>query len=69
MFATFGLVALPRRLLPIDPAAYAVVLLVGLAVGVDYTMFFCAASGKNEPPDAPRRPRSRPRPRHPDGQC
>src|SRR3954447_22369428 len=40
VFATFGLVALPSRLLPIDPAAYAVVLLVGLAVGVDYTMFY-----------------------------
>ena len=40
VFATFGLVPLPSRLLPIDSAAYAVVLLVGLAVGVDYTMFY-----------------------------
>src|SRR4051794_22281897 len=40
VFATFGLVAVPSQVLPIDSAAYAVVLLVGLAVGVDYTMFY-----------------------------
>ncbi|MGH8315938.1 MAG: MMPL family transporter, partial [Steroidobacterales bacterium] len=38
--ATFGLVAVPSHVLPIDSAAYAVVLLVGLAVGVDYSMFY-----------------------------
>ena len=40
VFATFGLVAVPSHVLPIDSAAYAVVLLVGLAVGVDYSMFY-----------------------------
>src|SRR5205823_5625617 len=40
VFATFGLAALPSHLLPIAPEAFAVVLLVGLAVGVDYTMFY-----------------------------
>jgi RND superfamily putative drug exporter len=40
VFATFGLVALPSHLLAIDPAASAVVLLIGLAVGVDYSMFY-----------------------------
>jgi uncharacterized membrane protein YdfJ with MMPL/SSD domain len=40
VFATFGLVALPSHLLPIAPEAFAVVLLVGLAVGVDYSMFY-----------------------------
>src|SRR3954451_14777630 len=40
VFATFGLVAVPSQVLPIDSAAYAVVLLVGLAVGVDYSMFY-----------------------------
>jgi uncharacterized membrane protein YdfJ with MMPL/SSD domain len=40
VFATFGLVALPSHLLPIAPEASAVVLLVGLAVGVDYSMFY-----------------------------
>src|SRR6266566_3210665 len=39
-FATFGLAALPSHLLPIAPEAFAVVLLVGLAVGVDYSMFY-----------------------------
>jgi uncharacterized membrane protein YdfJ with MMPL/SSD domain len=40
VFATFGLIALPSHLLPIAPEAFAVVLLVGLAVGVDYAMFY-----------------------------
>jgi RND superfamily putative drug exporter len=38
--ATFGLAALPSHLLPLAPEAFAVVLLVGLAVGVDYSMFY-----------------------------
>ena len=40
VFATFGLAALPSHLLPLAPEALAVVLLVGLAVGVDYSMFY-----------------------------
>ena len=40
VFATFGLVALPSHLLPLAQEASAVVLLVGLAVGVDYSMFY-----------------------------
>jgi RND superfamily putative drug exporter len=40
VFTTFGLVALPSHLLPLDQAASAVVLLIGLAVGVDYSMFY-----------------------------
>jgi uncharacterized membrane protein YdfJ with MMPL/SSD domain len=40
VFATFGVAALPSHLLPIAPEAFAVVLLVGLAVGVDYSMFY-----------------------------
>ncbi len=40
VFATFGLVALPSHLLPLAQEAFAVVLLVGLAVGVDYSMFY-----------------------------
>jgi uncharacterized membrane protein YdfJ with MMPL/SSD domain len=40
VFATFGLVALPSHLLPLAPEAFAVVLLVGLAVGVDYSLFY-----------------------------
>jgi uncharacterized membrane protein YdfJ with MMPL/SSD domain len=40
VFATFGLVALPSHLLPLAQQAPAMVLLIGLAVGVDYSMFY-----------------------------
>jgi uncharacterized membrane protein YdfJ with MMPL/SSD domain len=40
VFATFGLIALPSHLLPVAFEAQAMVLLIGLAVGVDYTMFY-----------------------------
>ena len=40
VFATFGLVALPSHLLPVAFEAPAMVLLIGLAVGVDYSMFY-----------------------------
>jgi uncharacterized membrane protein YdfJ with MMPL/SSD domain len=54
VFATFGLIALPSHILPIAQEAPAVVLLVGLAVGVDYAMFYLRrereerAAGKSE---------------------
>jgi RND superfamily putative drug exporter len=38
--ATIGLVALPSQLLPLDEAVPAIVLLIGLAVGVDYSLFY-----------------------------
>jgi RND superfamily putative drug exporter len=40
VFATFGLIALPSSLLPVAQQSYAMVLLIGLAVGVDYSMFY-----------------------------
>ena len=40
VFATFGLIALPSHVLPLANEALAVVLLIGLAVGVDYSMFY-----------------------------
>jgi RND superfamily putative drug exporter len=40
VFATFGLIALPSHLVPVANEAYAMVLLIGLAVGVDYSMFY-----------------------------
>jgi RND superfamily putative drug exporter len=40
VFATFGLIALPSQLLPVAQEASAIVLLIGLAVGVDYSMFY-----------------------------
>ena len=40
VFATFGLIALPSHVLPVAFEAPAMVLLIGLAVGVDYSMFY-----------------------------
>ena len=40
VFATFGLIALPSQILPVANEAPALVLLIGLAVGVDYSMFY-----------------------------
>ena len=40
VLATLGLVALPSHLVPMDQNISAVVLLVGLAVGVDYSLFY-----------------------------
>jgi RND superfamily putative drug exporter len=38
--ATIGLVALPSHLVPMDNNVAAVILLIGLAVGVDYSLFY-----------------------------
>ena len=38
--AAIGLLALPSRLFPVDEAAISVVLLIGLAVSVDYSLFY-----------------------------
>ncbi|HEU4451061.1 MAG TPA: MMPL family transporter [Gaiellaceae bacterium] len=38
--ATFGVIALPSHVLPMAQQAPAMVLLIGLAVGVDYSMFY-----------------------------
>jgi RND superfamily putative drug exporter len=40
VFGTLGLVALPSHLVPMDQNVSAVLLLVGLAVGVDYSLFY-----------------------------
>jgi len=54
VLATLGLIALPSQVLPIDESTSAIVLLVGLAVGVDYSMFYLKrereerAAGKSE---------------------
>jgi uncharacterized membrane protein YdfJ with MMPL/SSD domain len=38
--ATIGLVALPSQIVPLDQNVPAVILLIGLAVGVDYSLFY-----------------------------
>src|SRR4029453_10768684 len=40
VFATMGLVALPSRIVPMDQSVSEVILLIGLAVGVDYSLFY-----------------------------
>jgi uncharacterized membrane protein YdfJ with MMPL/SSD domain len=40
VIATLGLVAIPSQFIPMDDTVSSVVLLVGLAVGVDYTLFY-----------------------------
>jgi RND superfamily putative drug exporter len=40
VLATIGLIALPSQLIPMDENVSAVVLLIGLAVGVDYSLFY-----------------------------
>jgi uncharacterized membrane protein YdfJ with MMPL/SSD domain len=38
--AAIGLVALPSQILPVDDAIASVILLIGMAVGVDYSLFY-----------------------------
>ena len=38
--ATLGLIAIPSQIVPMDDTISSIVLLVGLAVGVDYTLFY-----------------------------
>ncbi|HEY7379688.1 MAG TPA: MMPL family transporter [Gaiella sp.] len=40
VFATMGLVALPSQIVPMDEQIAEVILLIGLAVGVDYSLFY-----------------------------
>jgi RND superfamily putative drug exporter len=40
VFATLGLVALPSQIVPMDDSISSIILLIGLAVGVDYTLFY-----------------------------
>ena len=40
VFATIGLLAIPSQLIPMDQDAAVIVLLIGLAVGVDYSLFY-----------------------------
>ena len=40
VMATLGLVAIPSQFVPMDDTVSSVILLVGLAVGVDYTLFY-----------------------------
>jgi RND superfamily putative drug exporter len=40
VMATLGLLAVPSQLVPVDDASASIILLIGLAVGVDYSLFY-----------------------------
>jgi uncharacterized membrane protein YdfJ with MMPL/SSD domain len=40
VFATMGLIAIPSHIAPVDSAVTEIILLIGLAVGVDYALFY-----------------------------
>ena len=40
VMATLGLVAIPSQIVPMDDMISSIILLIGLAVGVDYTLFY-----------------------------
>jgi uncharacterized membrane protein YdfJ with MMPL/SSD domain len=40
VMATLGLVAIPSQIIPMDDMISSIILLIGLAVGVDYTLFY-----------------------------
>src|SRR5204863_5628733 len=46
VLATVGLVALPSHLVPMDNNVNAVIVLIGLAVGVDYSLFYLKREGE-----------------------
>src|SRR4029450_174988 len=48
VMAPLGLVAIPSQFVPMDDTVSSVVLLVGLAVGVDYTLFYLRREREEE---------------------
>jgi Predicted drug exporters of the RND superfamily len=69
VFATFGLAALPSHVIPLAQEAFAVVLLIGLAVGVDYSLFYLRREREGACGRRARRPPSRLPLQPPDGRC
>ena len=69
VFTTFGLIAIPSQLLPIAEESYAMVLLVGLAVGVDYSMFYLRRAREERAAGLTERLRSRPQPQRRVARC
>ena len=57
--AATGLLAFASRLVPVDDATTSVMLLIGLAVGVDYSLFYVKRAREERAGGCRRRPRSR----------
>ena len=64
VMAALGLVAITSHLFPADSNLPAVVLLIGLAVGVDYSLFYLRREREERAAGRSERPRWRPPPRH-----
>ena len=61
VLAALGLVALPSQILPVDANLPPVILLIGLAVGVDYSLFYLRREREERAAGRERAlPRSRP---------
>ena len=69
VFGTFGLVSLSSHFLPMAMQAPAVVLLIGLAVGVDYSMFYLRREREERAAGRSRLPQFRPQLQRPVARC
>ena len=69
VMGTLGLLGPVSQIVPMDDGDSSVVLLVGLAVGVDYSMFYLRREMEERDAGAPTRPRSSSPRRPPAGPC
>ena len=60
VIAAISLLSIPGHWLPVDSTTSSIVLLVGMAVGVDYSLFYLRRVRRNAPTGTPRRRRSAP---------
>ena len=67
--AAIGLIGPISQIWPVDESINSVVLLIGLAVGVDYALFYIRREREERAAGVARRRRSRQRPRPRDAQC
>ena len=68
--ATLALVAIPSQIFPIDSNVASVILLIGLAVGVDYSLFYLRREREERAAGTqPARSARRSRPRPPAARC
>ena len=57
VIATTSLIALPSQLIPVDEQIGEVILLIGLAVGIDYSLFYLRREREERAADAASTPR------------
>ena len=69
VMATIGLVSIPSQIFPVDEAISSVILLIGMAVGVDYSLFYLRREREERARGAARARRSTRRRRRPAGRC